>query len=88
MKNMKMVYLFKDAYDEIIGAYQKPEDALKDLLDYNADEYNFVSKERREEIFNEARERAYEKGDEGWYESIYVGEDDGLIGVILQLPLN
>ena len=61
MKNMKMVYLFKDPYGEIVGAYQKPDDALKDLFEYNEEEYNFVDDERRAEIFNEANERAYKK---------------------------
>lgn len=88
MKNMKMVYLFKDPYGEIVGAYQKPNDALKDLFEYNEEEYNFVDDERRAEIFKEANERAYKKGDSGWYESIYCGEDDELLGIILQLPLN
>ena len=88
MKKMKMVYLFKDPYDEIVGAYQKPDDALKDLLEYNEEDYNFVDDEKRAKIFKEANERAYKEGDEGWYEAIYCGEDDGLFGVILQLPLN
>ena len=85
---MKMIYLFKDAHDEIICAYQKPDDALKDLLEYNEGEYNFVSDERRKEIFDEIHRRIYKKGDEDWYELIYWAEDDGLLGEILQLPLN
>lgn len=82
---MKMVYIYVDSDNDIMGVYEKWQDALNDLLKDNENFYRYASDEAA--IFEEISNRLYQNGDNSWYDVLWSDDNEELQGCIYQRPL-
>jgi len=81
---MKMVYIYVDADNDIVGVYEDWRDAIDDLLEDNENLGKYVTDEKT--IFEEISNRLYQNGDNFWYNILWSDDDEKLQGCIYQRP--